>query len=162
MSLLNLEIGCADYTDLRFDVRLDISPNSRGATHIGDMRDMSMFGDGVFGFVKMAAVFEHVDRDGQLETIQELRRVVAVGGLVWVQTPDKLWLEQAVLTGEITQEWYNTQMRGGERDDFDHHYGLVTADTLHALFYFKGFTMLWMLDGTQAGGSIDALFMKEW
>lgn len=154
---LSIEVGCGNIKDLRFDTRFDIVP-SDAVTVVGDMRNMSMFSDNTFGFLKAAAVIEHVYWPDQNRTVQEFHRILIPHGIVWVQTPDWKWVQDAYHKGEITEEWYHAQINGGRRDEYDYHMGLLTIDSLELLMVSNGFKVLQLQDGHQASGSLDGTF----
>lgn len=145
--------------DLRFDLRGDIQP-TKGSNCIADIRDLSQFADNSFAYIKLAAVIEHITPEDQLRAARELYRVLIPHGIVWITTPDREWMDLAVVSGEITREWYETLLRGGERDGFDRHLGLLDAITIEGLFESNGFSILRGVTGDIAGGSLDYAFEK--
>jgi predicted SAM-dependent methyltransferase len=151
MRYLNIEVGCANYADPRFEVRVDIKP-TKATTMVVDMRDMSVFLDSTFAFLKSAATLEHVSPDDQIKTVREFHRVLIPHGIVWIQTPDLDWIDSLK---ETNPEWYQTQMTGGMVDEFDQHLGLLNKETITKLFTENGFRVLQLHDGSQAAGSLD-------
>ncbi len=156
-----LEVGVGQVLDLRFDKRTDIQPNPN-ATTICDMRDMkSVFADNTFALAKLAAVIEHVDADGQFETVQELYRILVPNGIVILQTPDLDYITARLHSeDEEERKGAEIQMTGGMRDEFDVHNGLMGKDSLRRLFELNGFETLWLRDGNEAGGSLDGAFLR--
>src|SRR5688572_8588622 len=115
-----LELGCGDVKDLRFDYRADIQPTN--ATNlIADIRDLSRFANNTISYIKLAAVLEHVTPDEQAMAVKEFHRVLVPHGLAWITTPDLEWMRDRLASDPSFQDWFDTLMRGGEKDEYDHH-----------------------------------------
>lgn len=156
--LKTIEVGVGNVKDLRFDVRLDIQ-ETPAVTDVGDMCDLSRFADNTFCLLKTAASTEHLTPKDQQRAVKEWRRVLVNNGIVVIQTPDKGYWEQRLESeDQHEREWANIQMHGGERDEYDHHLGLLSAEDLQALFEGNGYETLYLRDGNQAAGSLDAAF----
>lgn len=154
MRYKNLEVGCADYVDPRFDNRLDIKPTI-ATTEVCNMVDMrGVYADNTFAFIKSAATLEHVNWNDQIKTVREFHRILIPHGLVHIQTPDLDWIETL---RDTDPEWHAIQLSGGMTDSFDFHYGLLNSESITKLFVENGFRILWLHDGSQAAGSLDLL-----
>lgn len=149
-----IEFGCGDVLDLRFDYRSDIQPTPASNT-LADIRRLVAFSDNTFAYAKLAAVLEHITSGEQIMAMQELHRVLIPHGIAWITTPDLGWMRDALESGAITREWYETLLRGGERDEYDIHKGLLTVSTMDSLVNATGFKIIWARNGHQSGGSLD-------
>lgn len=150
----NLEIGCAEYADPRYDARLDIKPTS-ATTHTGDMRDMrAIFADNTFATVKCAATIEHVNWDDKVRTVNEIHRILIPHGVVHIQTPDEKWVNTLK---DTDPEWFYAMVNGGMRDVYDFHKGLLDKESITRLLTENGFRVLQLHEGIEAGGSLDVL-----
>lgn len=154
MRYSTIEFGCGDVCDLRFDYRSDIQETS-ASNILADIRDLSKFDESMFAYAKLAAVLEHITPVEQVMAMIELHRVMVPHGVIWITTPDLQWMRDARDSGAITSEWYETLLRGGERDEYDIHKGLLTADTMDSLVSETGFKIIWARNGHQSGGSLD-------
>ena len=159
MKFPTIEIGCGDVCDLRFDVRADIQ-DTPAVTHVFDMCSIP-FDNDTFCLLKAAACIEHITPEQQQQAVSEFRRVLIPHGVVYVQTPDAAyWTMRLGDNDPAVREWAWVQMKGGERDEFDMHKGLLNAAQLVDLFESNGFRKVWLHDGNEAAGSLDACFEK--
>lgn len=158
--LLTAELGCGSIFDKRFDEFVDTIPYSH-VTYNQSFVAMPKFGDNRFCLLKSSASLEHISPDDQQRAVKEWHRILCPFGVVLVQTPDRAYWELRLDDPDgHTREWATIQMRGGERDEYDKHLGLLDAKDLRELFESNGFETLYLHDGNQAAGSIDAAFMK--
>lgn len=159
MRYKTIELGCGNVLDLRFDIRADVQRTS--ATNvIADIRNLFHVPAKQYSYAKLAAVLEHITPEEQVRAARGLHHILIPHGLCWITTPDKQWIEDALTRGDITQEWHDTLIRGGEIDEFDHHRGLLNAEEIEHLFVSNGFSVVWGRDGNQSGGSLDFVFER--
>lgn len=155
--LLTAELGCGSVFDRRFDEFVDVVQYGH-ITYHQNFVAMPRFGDNRFCLIKSSASLEHLTPADQIRAVREWHRILCPNGVVVVQTPDSDWITWAVENGEISKEWGETLRRGGQRDEYDVHKGLLDAKGLQDLFESNGYRTVYLRDGNQAAGSLDASF----
>lgn len=153
-----LEIGCGSVNDLAFDVKSDIRPLPH-VTYVADMKSLPMIADHSIALIKIAAAIEHITPAEQVQAVQEWHRILIPYGIVLVTTPDLDWIErerQSMI--EEKRAWAEVLMRGGQKDEYDVHRGLLNQDGLIALFVKNGYRALTIKSGADAAGSLDGAF----
>lgn len=157
--LLTGELGCGSVNDVRFDEKIDVLPLPH-VTYNESFVSMPKYGDNWFCLLKSSASLEHITPSDQQRAIKEWHRILCPFGIVIIQTPDKAYWELRLNDPDgHTREWASIQMRGGEKDEYDKHLGLLDVEGLQKLFEENGFQTLYIRDGNQAAGSMDAAFM---
>ena len=112
--------------------------------HIGNAKDLSKFADNTFSALYSSHVLEHFDYAYELEkTLQEWRRVLAPGGIIYVSVPDldvlaSLFLQKDKLT---YHERFNIirMIFGGHVDEYDYHLGGFNQEILTRQLKMAGF-----------------------
>lgn len=113
-----------------------------GIDYIGDLRNLSQFGDGEFDKVYASHVLEHVGQADALNTLKGVHRILKPEGLFFVSVPDLEVLSHIILNPIATSEAKFHAMRmmfGGQIDAHDFHYFGWTMDFLSQFLSSAGF-----------------------
>lgn len=122
---------------------LDALPGSH-VDHLGNARDLSMFGDCHFEAVYASHVLEHFDYINELlPTLKEWKRVLKPGGCLYVSVPDltvlcKLFLDHEKLSGK-DRFMVMRMMFGGHIDEYDYHQVGLSVEFLGSYLSQAGF-----------------------
>ena len=114
-----------------------------GVDFVGDISDLSQFGDKSIKQIYASHVHEHVRQSKVLDTLKGLHRVLADGGNMYVSVPDMDILCRAMIEPDApldTRIHLMRMMFGGQVDDDDiHYFGWNEALMMHFLG-LAGFT----------------------
>jgi predicted SAM-dependent methyltransferase len=94
--------------------------------HVGDLRDLSRFGDASFDMVYASHVFEHLGHRRDLpRALREVARILRPGGRFFVSVPNLKTLCTLFAHPEVTDQQRQTlmlMMYGAQDDEHDFHY----------------------------------------
>ena len=131
---------------------LDAKPGAH-VDHVGNAANLATFPDGTFAEVYASHVLEHFDYQQELlATLQEWRRVMIPGGILYVSVPDLDVLASLF----IDHEKYSGQDRfllmrmifGGHVDKHDYHLVGLNQEFLVEYLIRAGFTDLRKVPGS--------------
>jgi predicted SAM-dependent methyltransferase len=112
--------------------------------HLGDLRDLSRFGDGSFDMVYASHVFEHLGYQKDLPAaLRAVARILRPGGRFFVSVPDLDTLTRLFTHPQATMELRYALMRmmfGGQVDEYDFHFVGLWDEYLARLLFESGFT----------------------
>lgn len=114
-----------------------------GVDHLGDLRDLSAFGDESFDAVYASHVLEHLSYNGVLvEALKGVRRILRPGGKLLASVPDMDILCRLFVHEQATMQDRFQVMRmmfGGQLDPYDFHYAGLNAEFLRSFLAQAGF-----------------------
>ena len=123
---------------------LDINPGPT-VDHVSDAGDLAIFPDGTFTHVYASHVLEHFDYTGALmAALKEWRRVMVLGGTLYVSVPDldvlaRLFLDRQLLTYQ-DRFMAMRMIFGGHVDKNDYHLVGLNEEFLTDVLRIAGFT----------------------
>jgi predicted SAM-dependent methyltransferase len=113
--------------------------------YVGDMRDLSRFGDASIENVYASHVLEHVNQSEVLPVLRGVHRILTSGGSFLISVPDLDVLCQLFISPQATQEvkWHTMRMMfGGQIDPHDFHYMGFNEQFLRDLLGQAGFAQV--------------------
>jgi predicted SAM-dependent methyltransferase len=121
---------------------LNIQPGP-GVDYVGDISDLSQFGENSIKQVYASHVLEHVRQTRVLETLKGIHRVLVDGGTFYVSVPDLDVLCRVMIDEGATLDTKIFAMRmmfGGQVDDNDFHFVGWNEQILTHFLGVAGFT----------------------
>jgi predicted SAM-dependent methyltransferase len=111
--------------------------------HVGDIRDLSQFGDATYDMVYASHIIEHLPYGSDLgRVLQDVARLLRPGGRFFVSVPNMVTLCELFVHPKIRPDLRFTLMRmmfGGQTDAFDFHYVGLWDQYLTSLLFGAGF-----------------------
>ena len=119
---------------------------------VGNIEDLSMFGDGSFRSVYASHVLEHLELGDPIrQALNEVFRVLAPGGVFFIGIPDMKALARLLLdTPGSDQEAQLRILRisyGGHTTKYDYHYLGLTLELLESALKHIGFRSVVQVPG---------------
>lgn len=114
-----------------------------GVDYVGDIRDMSGFGDETVDEIYGSHVIEHISQRDMSQTLKGFHRILKPGGRLMVSVPDLEVLCKLFLTGGISKDVRFHVMRmmfGGQTTPADFHYIGLNEEFLRDYLTTAGFT----------------------
>ena len=121
---------------------LNVLPGAH-VDHVGDLRDLSQFGDSSVANVYASHVLEHVNQNEIQAVLRGVHRILVPGGKFMVAVPDMDVLCHLFINPLASQEikWHAMRMMfGGQIDAHDFHYIGFNEQFLRDLLRGAGFT----------------------
>lgn len=104
-----------------------------------DCRDMALLAAGTVSEIRASHVLEHIPRADTLGALREWRRVLRLGGRLFVAVPDFELVARAFLAGAPDPN-IESYIMGGQTDENDFHFALFTEGKLRDLLRMAGFS----------------------
>lgn len=117
--------------------------------HLGDIRDLSQFGDETFEAVYASHVLEHVQHRAVLPTLQGIKRVLIPGGQLYLSVPDLDILCHFLSSPYASpdQKYQTmTMIYGGQVDEYDFHYTGFNGVFMQHFLNQAGFSSIQRVD----------------
>jgi predicted SAM-dependent methyltransferase len=121
---------------------LDVQPGPH-VDFVGDLRDLSQFGDGSVANVYGSHVLEHVDQNEIPAVLKGVHRIISGGGKFLISVPDLDALCHLFISPWATMEVKFHAMRmmfGGQIDPHDFHYIGLNEQLLRHFLGQAGFS----------------------
>jgi len=120
---------------------LNIQKND-GVDFVGDISDLSQFGDETIEEIYASHVVEHIPQQKIKETLKGIYRVLKNGGKFYVSVPNMDYLCRILIDEKAPAKVRMHVMRiifGGQIDDYDFHYFGYTLQLLSGFLRESGF-----------------------
>ncbi len=140
MKSMNLHIGGTERKDGWKILSAQPGPH---VDYVGDIRDLSRFGDSSIENVYASHVLEHVGQSDVRPVLHGIRRTLVPGGKFQVSVPDLDVLCHLFISPRATVQvkWHAMRMMfGGQVDAYDFHYIGFNEQFLRTLFAEVGFS----------------------
>ena len=119
--------------------------NKEGVDFVGDMSDLSQFGDNSIDEIYASHIVEHVNQKNIKKTLSGIYRVLATKGKVYISVPDMDVLCRIFIAKDapIKVKFHIMRMMfGGQTDEFDFHYFGWNLEFLKEYLFIAGFTKI--------------------
>ena len=119
--------------------------NKEGVDFVGDISDLSQFGDNSIDEIYASHIVEHVNQKNIKKTLSGIYRVLATNGKVYISVPDMDVLCRIFIAKDapIKVKFHIMRMMfGGQTDEFDFHYFGWNLEFLKEYLLIAGFTKI--------------------
>ena len=119
--------------------------NKEGVDFVGDISDLSQFGDNSIDEIYASHIVEHVNQKNIKKTLSGIYRVLATKGKVYISVPDMDVLCRIFIAKDapIKVKFHIMRMMfGGQTDEFDFHYFGWNLEFLKEYLLIAGFTKI--------------------
>jgi predicted SAM-dependent methyltransferase len=155
---LRLHLGCG--TEI-YDGYINIDLGGFPGSVLGDIRNLSAYGDNTVSEIVCQHALEHTERTTFVDTFKEWYRVLCVGGILELGLPDlSLCAMMFSITGELEFENY---IYGGRNAEgyLQHHKGGVNMNHLKDMLCSVGFSVEECFNYDGFGTPSIAVFAKK-
>lgn len=109
-----------------------------GVDYVGDVSDLSRFTDGSIDKVFASNILEHFPHVRTLEVLKEWRRVLRVGGTLYLSVPD-FARTVTIYRAEGLKDWIQNFICGDQTYKTAFHYAIFDENRLRNLTLMAGF-----------------------
>jgi len=141
-----LNLGCG--TDIRDEyVNIDIQ-SFPGINLIADVSDLNLISDESVEYIVAQHILEYIPRPRMVKTLNEWRRVLALGGVLEVRVTDMGLVTKQLYLNEVSKEMgLHTEMvvallYGKQIDDHDTRYNGFTSEFLQGILAGCNFSII--------------------
>ncbi len=133
-----LHIGCGEINSPEF-INIDARPLAHVHIVTDDITSLGDFGDESVDLVYMCHILEHIKRDGLVDVLTQIKRVLKKGGVLRISVPD---FDRLVEVYNASGKDINSicpQLMGGQDYPYNFHYCVFNHRYLSELFEKAGF-----------------------
>jgi len=134
-----LHIGCGKIDSPEF-INIDAQPYAHVHIVTDDIRRLPGFADGTADLVYMCHVLEHMRAPDVEAVLQEMKRILKIGGVLRLSVPDFDRLLAVYKTAGNDLIAIHTQLMGGQDSPYNVHYCAFNHRSLSELLKRVGFT----------------------
>jgi predicted SAM-dependent methyltransferase len=133
-----LHIGCGKVNSPEF-INVDALPYPHVHIVTDRITELAQFADGTVDLVYMCHILEHIRTPRVLEVLNEMRRMLKVGGVLRLSVPDFDRLIDVYREAGGDLDAIRMQLMGGQESDYNTHYGVFNHRSLSNLLHEAGF-----------------------
>jgi len=133
-----LHIGCGKINAPEF-INIDAQPLPHVHIVTDDITSLGDFDDESVDLVYMCHILEHIKRDGLIEVLTEIRRVLKKGGVLRISVPDFDRLIEVYNASGKNIDSIHLQLMGGQDHAYNFHYSVFNHTGLSNLLGKVGF-----------------------
>ena len=133
-----LHIGCGKINSPEF-INIDALPYPHVHVVTDRIKELSQFADKSVDLVYMCHILEHIRTPGVMQVLNEMRRMLKVGGVLRLSVPDFDRLIDVYREAGGDLNAIRMQLMGGQESDYNTHYGVFNHRSLSGLLQKAGF-----------------------
>ena len=139
--LPTLEIGAGEHPDFDFDLHNDIR-ELPGIELVSNALELEGLVDlGGVSIVFANQFIEHLTEIEQMKFLDMCQWILPIGGMLLMWTPDRDWMEQARVSGGISEEWYQTLLSGKNDYPENVHKNILDREKMEAMLRQNNFAV---------------------
>lgn len=136
-----LHIGCGKINSPEF-INVDAQPYAHVHIVTDDITKLDSFGDGTVDMVYMSHILEHIPRAKLMAVLQEMNRVLKIGGVLRLSVPDFDRLLEVYQAAQRDLEAIHLLLMGGHDSEYNIHHWAFNRGSLSRLLQQAGFREL--------------------